>query len=76
MLMCKELTKSKRIGNLTFKVLKLNEKLHSHIRTVGAASTVLLKNSNKVLPLTTPKSIGIIGNGAGPGSRGPNGCVE
>lgn len=73
--MCKELTKSKRIRNLT-SILKLNEKPHSHIRTVGAASTVLLKNSNKVLPLITPKSIGLIGNGAGPGSRGPNGCVE
>ncbi|KAF8078406.1 beta-glucosidase, partial [Lyophyllum atratum] len=43
------------------------------IRTVGAASTVLLKNVNKVLPLGSLKSIGIIGNGAGASSRGPNG---
>ncbi|KAF9457106.1 beta-glucosidase [Collybia nuda] len=46
------------------------------IRTIGAASTVLLKNLNKVLPLASPKSIGIIGNGAGPGSRGPNGYSD
>ncbi|KAG5650794.1 hypothetical protein H0H81_011028, partial [Sphagnurus paluster] len=43
------------------------------IRTIGAASTVLLKNVNNALPLKSPKSIGIIGNGAGPGSKGPNG---
>ncbi|KAG5648138.1 hypothetical protein DXG03_006092 [Asterophora parasitica] len=43
------------------------------IRTVGAASTVLLKNVNNILPLASPKTIGIIGNGAGPSSRGPNG---
>lgn len=57
-------------------VLKLNDYFCSHIRAVGAASTVLLKNSNKILPLSKPKSIAIIGNGAGPSSRGPNGCVD
>ncbi|KAF9535818.1 beta-glucosidase [Crepidotus variabilis] len=41
------------------------------IRTIGAASTVLLKNSKNILPLNKPKSIAIVGNGAGPGN-GPN----
>jgi len=31
------------------------------IRTIGAASTVLLKNVNGALPLKAPKSLGIIG---------------
>ncbi|KAG9223004.1 hypothetical protein CCMSSC00406_0000307 [Pleurotus cornucopiae] len=38
------------------------------IRTIGAASTVLLKNTGKALPLNKPRTIGIIGNGAGWGS--------
>lgn len=46
------------------------------IRATGAAGTVLLKNVNNTLPLTTPSSIGIIGNGAGPSSRGPNGYTD
>ena len=33
----------------------------SLIRTIGAASTVLLKNVNGALPLNKPESIGIIG---------------
>ncbi|KAL0950917.1 hypothetical protein HGRIS_007674 [Hohenbuehelia grisea] len=48
----------------------------SLIRTIGAASTVLLKNKNSALPLKTPKSIGIIGNGAGASSRGINGYTD
>lgn len=47
----------------------------SLIRTIGAASTVLLKNVNLALPLTSPKSIGVIGNGAGNSSKGINGCA-
>ncbi|KXN89831.1 putative beta-glucosidase L, partial [Leucoagaricus sp. SymC.cos] len=43
------------------------------IRTMDAASTVLLKNSDKILPLNTPKTIAVIGNGAGPSSKGPDG---
>ncbi|KAF9569768.1 beta-glucosidase [Agrocybe pediades] len=46
------------------------------IRDIAAASTVLLKNTKNVLPLKAPKSIGVIGNGAGPGSRGPNGYTD
>ncbi|KAG6850321.1 hypothetical protein H0H93_014896 [Arthromyces matolae] len=46
------------------------------IRNIGAASTVLLKNTKNVLPLASPKSIGIIGNGAGPSSKGPNGYTD
>ena len=46
------------------------------IRTIGAASTVLLKNNNNALPLNKPKSIGIIGNGAGSNPNGPNGFTD
>jgi beta-glucosidase len=46
------------------------------IRDIGAQSTVLLKNVNNVLPLKAPKSIGIVGNGAGPDSKGPNGYTD
>ncbi|KAH9944529.1 beta-glucosidase [Epithele typhae] len=46
------------------------------IREIGAASTVLLKNSGGVLPLTTPKTIAVVGNGAGNSSRGPNGYSD
>ncbi|KAF8973771.1 glycoside hydrolase family 3 protein [Flammula alnicola] len=46
------------------------------IRDIGAASTVLLKNVGNVLPLKAPRSIGIIGNAAGAGSKGPNGYTD
>ncbi|KAG8743934.1 hypothetical protein FRC10_011120 [Ceratobasidium sp. 414] len=46
------------------------------IRTIGAASTVLLKNKNSVLPLKTPSTIGVVGNDAGPNSQGINGCSD
>lgn len=35
------------------------------IRDLGAAGTVLLKNTNNVLPLQAPKTIGVFGNDAG-----------
>ncbi|KAF9873383.1 beta-glucosidase 2 [Colletotrichum karsti] len=35
------------------------------IREMGAAGTVLLKNTNETLPLTNPKIIGVFGNDAG-----------
>nr|AAC26489.1 cellulose-binding beta-glucosidase [Phanerodontia chrysosporium] len=44
----------------------------SLIRTIGAASQILLKNVNSALPLKKPKTIGIIGNGAGSNPNGPN----
>ncbi|KAJ7363099.1 glycoside hydrolase superfamily [Mycena albidolilacea] len=43
------------------------------IRELGKASTVLLKNKKNALPFKNYKTIGIIGNGAGPNSLGPNG---
>ncbi|KAF8203069.1 beta-glucosidase [Pholiota molesta] len=46
------------------------------IRDIAAASTVLLKNVGNRLPLNAPKSIGIIGNGAADGSKGPNGYTD
>ena len=36
------------------------------IRQIGEDSAVLLKNTNKTLPLQTPKVIAIIGSDAGP----------
>ncbi|KAG8737691.1 hypothetical protein FRC12_017053 [Ceratobasidium sp. 428] len=46
------------------------------IRTIGAASTVLLKNKGAALPLSSPKTIGVVGNDAGPNSQGINGCSD
>ncbi|KAJ2963234.1 hypothetical protein NQZ79_g1718 [Umbelopsis isabellina] len=46
------------------------------IRAIGAASAVLLKNENHVLPLSRPQSIGIFGNDAGSANYGPLGCTE
>ncbi|KAJ7701453.1 beta-glucosidase [Mycena rosella] len=42
------------------------------IREIGKAATVLLKNTGNVLPFKGLKTIGIIGNGAGPAANGPN----
>lgn len=47
------------------------------IRQIGAASTVLLKNTNNVLPLTgREKFTGIFGSDAGDSPLGPNGCDD
>ena len=59
----------------------------SLIREIADASTVLLKNEEGILPLASskstkgrrhakkaPASIAILGNGAGPSSKGLNGC--
>ncbi|KAI0815283.1 glycoside hydrolase family 3 protein [Irpex lacteus] len=48
----------------------------SLIRTIGAASTVLLKNERNALPLKAPKSIAVIGSGAGSNPDGPNACTD
>jgi beta-glucosidase len=40
------------------------------IRELGAAGTVLLKNTNGALPLKTPKNIGVFGNDAADFTRG------
>ncbi|OBZ78665.1 putative beta-glucosidase L [Grifola frondosa] len=46
------------------------------IRTIGAASTILLKNKGSVLPLNAPRSIAVIGSGAGSAFFGPNECLD
>ncbi|KAJ7358612.1 glycosyl hydrolase family 3 C-terminal domain-containing protein [Mycena albidolilacea] len=46
------------------------------IQQIDAASTVLLKNTNSVLPLKAPKTIAIIGNGAANSSRGAIGYSD
>ncbi|KAF7972683.1 hypothetical protein HWV62_17240 [Athelia sp. TMB] len=48
----------------------------SLIREIGAASTVLLKNTAGALPLKAPKSIAVIGSDAGPNPSGINGCTD
>ena len=47
------------------------------IRQIGAASTVLLKNTNNALPLTGKEKLtGVFGNDAGSNPAGPNGCAN
>ena len=41
-----------------------------HIREMGSAGTVLLKNVNGALPLKAPKNIGVFGNDAGDLTQG------
>ncbi|KDQ12136.1 glycoside hydrolase family 3 protein [Botryobasidium botryosum FD-172 SS1] len=67
---------------VSFDSFNINDPVQQHIdvqadhykiiRKIGAASTVLLKNTNKTLPLNKPKSIALIGSDAGPASQGPN----
>ena len=47
---------------------------HSH--QLLFAKLHIEKNVNNALPLKSPRTLGIIGNGAGPGSRGPNGYED
>ncbi|KAG6861217.1 hypothetical protein C0995_002566 [Termitomyces sp. Mi166 len=71
---------------VNFDAWNINDPVNTHvnvqadhktiIRNIGQASTVLLKNAKNALPLVSPKSIGIVGNGAGPSSRGPNGYTD
>ncbi|MCJ1356385.1 MAG: hypothetical protein MMC33_006380 [Icmadophila ericetorum] len=47
------------------------------IREIGSASTVLLKNTNNVLPLTgKEKFTAVFGSDAGDNTDGPNGCSD
>ncbi|KIP12629.1 glycoside hydrolase family 3 protein [Phlebiopsis gigantea 11061_1 CR5-6] len=48
----------------------------SLIRTIGAASTVLLKNTGGVLPLNKPRTVAVIGDGARSNPNGPNSCTD
>ncbi|KAJ7354029.1 glycoside hydrolase superfamily [Mycena albidolilacea] len=50
---------------------------HKLIRKIGAASTILLKNAYRTLPLEVKNvSIGISAPTRGPNPDGPNGCTE
>lgn len=46
------------------------------IREMGAASTILLKNTKGALPLKKPVSMAVIGSDAAPPLRGPNGFTD
>lgn len=47
------------------------------VRDIGSASTVLLKNTNKALPLTGHEKLtAVFGNDAGDNPAGPNGCGD
>ncbi|KAF8912865.1 beta-glucosidase [Gymnopilus junonius] len=72
---------------VNFDAWNLNAGVNTHVNVqadhkkqaipdIGAASAVLLKNVGNILPLKTPKSIGVIGNGASNSSRGPNGYTD
>jgi beta-glucosidase len=51
---------------------------HKHIRAVGSASSVLLKNTANVLPLKNNIRVAILGSDAGPGDSTSNShnCVD
>ncbi|CEL60157.1 hypothetical protein RSOLAG1IB_09406 [Rhizoctonia solani AG-1 IB] len=46
------------------------------IREMGAASTILLKNTKGALPLKKPVSLAVIGSDSAPPLRGPNGFTD
>ncbi|KAK0199392.1 glycoside hydrolase family 3 protein [Desarmillaria ectypa] len=46
------------------------------IRAIGQASTVLLKNSQRALPLGAPRTLAIMGSGARNSTLGPNGYTD
>ncbi|KAI0374300.1 beta-glucosidase [Pilatotrama ljubarskyi] len=48
----------------------------SLIRTMGAASMILLKNQGNVLPLHAPRSIAIVGSGARSAILSENECLD
>jgi len=56
--------------------VNVEEDHYKIVREIGAASTVLLKNTNNTLPFKSGKhslrSVVMIGNDAGPGRAGPN----
>jgi beta-glucosidase len=47
-----------------------------HIRAVGAASSILLKNERNILPLKSGQKLAVIGEDAGPGNSTNNNCND
>ncbi|KAJ7093688.1 beta-glucosidase [Mycena epipterygia] len=65
-------------GELVNEHINVQDDHYKVIRQIGAASTILLKNTKGTLPLQVKniKRIGIFGNDAGPNPDGPNGCSD
>ncbi|KAJ7445265.1 glycoside hydrolase superfamily [Mycena latifolia] len=65
-------------GELVNEHINVQADHYKLIREIGAASTILLKNTNGALPLKVQdiKRIGIFGSDAGPNPDGPNGCGD
>ncbi|KAJ7857363.1 glycoside hydrolase superfamily, partial [Mycena leptocephala] len=65
-------------GELVNEHINVQDDHYKLIREIGAASTILLKNTNRALPLKVKeiKRIGIFGSDAGPHPVGPNGCSD
>ena len=60
------------VDDATNRHVEVEEDHHVLVRKVGAASTVLLKNTRNALPLNGARNIVLIGSDAGPGTIGPN----
>ncbi|KAF9025178.1 beta-glucosidase [Hymenopellis radicata] len=52
--------------------IDVQEDHYKLVREIGAASTVLLKNTNNALPLNKPRTLVLLGSDAGPSRFGPN----
>ncbi|KAJ7451239.1 glycoside hydrolase superfamily [Mycena galericulata] len=65
-------------GELVNEHVNVQDEHYKLIREIGAASTILLKNTNNALPLRVEniKRIGLFGSDAGPNPDGPNGCAD
>ncbi|KAJ7059386.1 glycoside hydrolase superfamily [Mycena amicta] len=65
-------------GQLVNKHINVQDDHYKLIRQIGAASTVLLKNTKNALPLSVKKlkRVGVFGSDAGPHPAGPNACSD
>ncbi|KAF7290169.1 Fn3-like domain-containing protein [Mycena indigotica] len=65
-------------GELVNKHINVQADHYKLIRQIGAASTVLLKNTKNALPLSVRKlkRVGIFGSDAAPHPAGPNACSD
>ena len=61
-----------RTDEATNQHVEVEEDHYVLVRKIGAASTVLLKNTRNTLPLSGARNIVLIGSDAGPGTAGPN----